>query len=205
MIPDAVREAREALRLDDLTPHADRKLPGAAPHAARGAAPGLGEVRAREPRSRRCVDPDRPRAGGRAHVDPSAGSRAPARASRSMDASRANLRRRGPLGRRDVGRRARRGAVLVDLELGDVVGVGRRWWSADTSRSVVSTSVVARAVGQAVGVEGHDVVARGGLSAEVEGDDLRSLAAPRGPGHRLEAGRPRSCGGRDPRRGRASS
>jgi tetratricopeptide (TPR) repeat protein len=28
MMPDAMREAREALRLDGLTPHADRKLPG---------------------------------------------------------------------------------------------------------------------------------------------------------------------------------
>ena len=27
MIPDAVREAREALRLDRLTPHLDKKLP----------------------------------------------------------------------------------------------------------------------------------------------------------------------------------
>jgi hypothetical protein len=27
MMPDAVREGKEALRLDQLTPHADRKLP----------------------------------------------------------------------------------------------------------------------------------------------------------------------------------
>jgi hypothetical protein len=36
MMPDAVSEAKEALRLDALTPHADRKLPDAVRARLRG-------------------------------------------------------------------------------------------------------------------------------------------------------------------------